>query len=259
MQIKPPLQDNKDYNYFTSICKQNNIDFRIVGGCSRDLILGKKPTDIDIAIKCRINSFIKILDKNNIKYNSFAIKYASILIKFKSCNIEVTSLRIDFEQTGRKTKIAYTSSWKKDSLRRDFTINAIYIDCYGQVYDFHNGIKHLKEQKIQFIGNAEEKIHQDYLRILRYYRFKGYFKSPVVDKFNEDLINNNFEKMTLNLNNEIITKEILKMYKMTYYRNCFFVINEKIELPWVEYIKKYWNKTGNKTNLKKCFEKIRIK
>ena len=157
MQIEPPLQDNRDYNYFVSICEQNNIDFRIVGGCSRDLILGRTPKDIDIAIKCRINFFIKILDNNNVKYNSYAIKYSSILIKFESCNIEVTSLRIDFDQSGRKTQIAFTTSWKKDSLRRDFTINAIYIDRFGKVYDFHNGIKHLTEQKIQFIGNVKEK------------------------------------------------------------------------------------------------------
>ena len=254
MQIKTPLKDNREYNYFVSICEQNNIDFRIVGGCSRDLILGRKPKDIDIAIKCRINSFIKILDKNNIKYKSFAIEYASILIKFKSCNIEVTSLRIDFDQSGRKTNIKYTSSWKKDSLRRDFTINAIYIDRFGEVYDFHKGIMHLKEQKIKFIGNVKEKIQQDYLRILRYYRFKGYFKSPLINKCIEEIINNNLEKMTLHLNNEIITKEILKMYKMNYYKNCFFMIDNGVELPWVKRIKELWNKIGYESGLKKCFE-----
>ena len=138
-------------------------------------------------------------------------------------NIEVTSLRIDFNQSGRKTKIKFTSSWYEDSLRRDFTINAIYIDSLGKVYDYHNGIKDLKEQRIQFIGEPLVKIQQDYLRILRYYRMKGYFNNPVQNSKVEEEINQNFTKMINKINKNLLLREIIKMQKMDYYKNCFFV------------------------------------
>ena len=126
------------FNFFLELCRNNSIEFRIVGGCSRDLILKRISKDIDVAVNINIEDFIKTLDFNKIKYNSHAKNYGSIIVYLENINIEVTSLRIDFNQSGRKTKIKFTSSWYEDSLRRDFAINAIYIDYFGKIYDFHN-------------------------------------------------------------------------------------------------------------------------
>ena len=256
MNILPPFQNNIDYQVFSNLCSENSIEFRIVGGCSRDLILKRSLKDIDIAVNTNIEEFIKILDLKKIKYNSYAKNYGSIIVYFENKNIEVTSLRIDFNQSGRKTKIKFTSSWYEDSLRRDFTINAIYIDSLGKVYDYHNGIKDLKEQRIQFIGEPLVKIQQDYLRILRYYRMKGYFNNPVQNSKVEEEIIQNFTKMINKINKNLLLREIIKMQKMDYYKNCFFVKETNKILPWVEYLINHWEKINYKTGIQKCFETL---
>ena len=256
MNILPPFHNNLDYQMFSDLCLENSIEFRIVGGCSRNLILKRNSKDIDIAVNINIEDFIKILDFKKIKYNPHAKNYGSIIVYLENRNIEVTSLRIDFNQSGRKTKIKFTSSWYEDSLRRDFTINAIYIDYFGKVYDFHNGIKDLKEQRIQFIGEPLEKIQQDYLRILRYYRMKGYFKNPVQNSKVEEEINQYLKKMTAEINKELLLREIIKMQKMDYYKNCFFVNGTNTKLPWVEYLINYWEKINYKIGIQKCFKPL---
>ena len=253
MNILPPFKNNPDFQMFLNLCLENSIEFRIVGGCSRDLILKRISKDIDVAVNINIEDFIKILDFNKIKYNAYAKNYGSLLLYLDNENIEVTSLRLDFNQSGRKTKIKFTSNWFEDSLRRDFTINAIYIDYFGKVYDFHNGIKDLKEQRIKFIGEPLEKIQQDYLRILRYYRMKGYFKNPVQNSKVEEKINQYLKKMTTEINKDLLLREIIKMQKMNYYKNCFFVNGTNTKLPWVEYLINYWEKINYKVGIQKCF------
>jgi len=256
MNILPPFQNSHDFQFFSGLCKENSIEFRIVGGCSRDLILKRNSKDIDAAVNINIEDFIKILDLKQIKYNSHAKNYGSIIVYLENRNIEVTSLRIDFNQSGRKTKIKFTSSWYEDSLRRDFTINAIYVDYLGKVYDFHNGIEDLKKQRIKFIGEPIEKIQQDYLRILRYYRMRGYFNNPVKNSKIEEAINQNLKKMTTKINKDLLLREIIKMQKMDYYKNCFFVNGTNIKLPWVEYIISHWENINYKIGIQKVFETL---
>ena len=257
MNILPPFQNSHDFQFFLELCRNNSIEFRIVGGCSRDLILKRISKDIDVAVNINIEDFIKTLDFNKIKYNSHAKNYGSIIVYLENINIEVTSLRIDFNQSGRKTKIKFTSSWYEDSLRRDFAINAIYIDYFGKIYDFHNGIKDLKEKRIKFIGEPIEKIQQDYLRILRYYRMKGYFNNPVQNTKVEKVINQYLKKMTSKINKDFLLREIIKMQKMDYYKNCFFVNGTNIKLPWVKYLISHWENTGYEIGVKNILKVLK--
>ena len=154
---------------------------QFVGGCVRKAIEGKITADIDLATVYKPEEVKKILLKNNYKVLDLAIKYGSITTYSKNYRYEITSLRKDIKPDGRHTKIQLTSDWLEDSLRRDFTINAIYCDKFGKIYDPVNGVEDLKNKKINFIGSPELRIKEDYLRILRFIRFSLEYNSNIKD------------------------------------------------------------------------------
>lgn len=146
-------------------------DIRLVGGCVRDLLLKKSLNDFDFATKFLPEKTLKILEKNNIKAIPTGLKYGTITAVINGKNFEITTLRRDENQRGRATDVVFTDDYKCDAMRRDFTINAIYIDRAGKIYDYFDGIKDLKARKVRFIGEASMRIKEDFLRILRFFRF----------------------------------------------------------------------------------------
>ncbi|NKA00542.1 MAG: CCA tRNA nucleotidyltransferase [Proteobacteria bacterium] len=206
---------------------------QFVGGCVRKAIEGKLTTDIDLATVYKPEKIKKILLKNNYKVLDSAIKYGSITTFSKNYKYEITSLRKDIKPDGRHTKIQLTNNWIEDSLRRDFTINAIYCDKFGKIFDPLSGINDLKNKKINFIGSADLRIKEDYLRILRYIRFsleynsnnKNYFKKILnrvykikfFDRLNKVEILN--KKLRLNLNYLQILSILLVGYNK---KNIYF-------------------------------------
>ena len=109
--------------------------------------------------------------------NESGIKHGTITALIDNCKFEITSLREDVSSDGRHAEVNYTKDWKKDAERRDFTINSIYSDYDGNIFDPYNGIEDIKKGIINFIGNPNKRIQEDYLRILRYVRFfLGYSK-----------------------------------------------------------------------------------
>ncbi|MDC0074195.1 CCA tRNA nucleotidyltransferase [Alphaproteobacteria bacterium] len=159
--------------------KHDNVKF--VGGCVRDIfsssILSKGKMDIDFATVHEPKKVIQLLSKNKIEYKTSGIKYGTITIKSKNFNIQITTLRKDVKTDGRYAIVEYTTDWDLDAKRRDFTFNAIYLDIDGTVYDPFNGINDLEDGIVRFIGNPDIRIQEDYLRILRYFRFLGIYSN----------------------------------------------------------------------------------
>ena len=147
----------------------NNI--RLVGGCVRDLIINKQVNDIDFAVDCVPENTIKILSDHKIKYLLHGMKHGTVTAIINKTTYEITTLRRDVITDGRHAEVAWTNNWQEDASRRDFTINAMYIDDNGYLYDYFNGINHLRDGKIIFVGDPVLRIQEDYLRILRFFRF----------------------------------------------------------------------------------------
>ena len=162
MKIFSPLNEKED-------------TARFVGGCVRDSIIGLKTNDIDIATKLKPEDVVKILGSESIKVVPTGIDHGTVSVFSKDFNFEITTLRSDISTDGRHAEVIFSDSWEEDSLRRDFTINSIYLKQNGELYDPHNGVQNLKDKKIIFIGNPDERINEDYLRILRFFRFNAFY------------------------------------------------------------------------------------
>ena len=157
---------------FRAISKYSkNSEIRYVGGCVRKVLNKEKTDDIDLAVNLEPKTVCNILKKENIKYFESGIDHGTITAKIGNQKFEITSLRRDLIPDGRHSKVEFCESWYEDASRRDFTINSIYSDINGNLYDPFNGRQDLKNQSIKFIGDPEKRIKEDYLRILRYVRF----------------------------------------------------------------------------------------
>ena len=156
----------------------NEVELRFVGGCVRKLIIDEKVDDIDLSINLKPEDVIKVLKKNNINFYETGIDHGTITAVINKKNFEITSLRKDVNTDGRHAEVQFTENWLEDASRRDFTINAIYSDIDGNLFDPFNGKKDLYDGTIKFIGDPSTRIREDYLRILRYLRFfLGYSKN----------------------------------------------------------------------------------
>ena len=156
-------------NIFTS----EGYNFRLVGGVVRDLLLGKAPKDIDIATECTPENMMRILKSNGVHYYLTGLQHGTITAHINKVDYEITTLRIDRITDGRHAVVDFTTDWRQDALRRDLTINAMSVSLEGELYDYFDGQKHLAEKKVIFVGDAQMRIKEDYLRILRYFRFYG--------------------------------------------------------------------------------------
>ena len=154
-------------------------EIRYVGGCIRKIINKEKVDDIDLATNLEPKKVCDALKKNNIKYFESGIEHGTVTAIEDGYRFEITSLRKDILTDGRHAKVEFSSDWKADALRRDFTINAIYSDKDGNLFDPFNGKNDLEQGIVTFIGEASQRIQEDYLRILRYLRFfSNYSKQP---------------------------------------------------------------------------------
>ena len=167
------LKNNKGVNkIFGAINNYNETsEIRYVGGCVRKILNDEKTDDIDLATNLTPDQVRQCLDKNQIKFFETGIEHGTITAVIDDQNFEITTLRKDVKTDGRHAVVEYTTNWKEDSLRRDFSINSIYSDLDGNLYDPNSGHKDLNVGIIKFIGDPETRIKEDYLRIIRYLRF----------------------------------------------------------------------------------------
>ena len=146
-------------------------EIRYVGGCVRKILNNEKIDDIDLATNLKPNEVKECLQNNNIDFFETGIEHGTITARLDEKNFEITSLRKDILTDGRHAKVEFTNEWTEDALRRDFTINSIYADKEGNLFDPNDGVKDLERGKVEFIGDPEQRVKEDYLRILRYIRF----------------------------------------------------------------------------------------
>lgn len=144
---------------------------RLVGGAVRDYLLGRKPTDFDFATSLKPQQIIEICQKNHLAYKDYAVSYGTVSVIVKKKAYEITTLRTDVRCLGRHAEVAFSESYREDALRRDLTINAMYMDMRGAIFDYVGGFEDLQDRKLCFIGQARQRIEEDYLRLLRLFRF----------------------------------------------------------------------------------------
>ena len=168
---------HKIFKAINSFSSESEI--RYVGGCIRKIINKEKVDDIDLATNLEPNQVCEALGKNNIKYYETGVKHGTITAVIEKYKFEITTLREDISTDGRHAKVQFSKNWKEDASRRDFTINSIYSDGDGNLFDPYDGKKDLENGSVNFIGDTDKRIKEDYLRILRYLRFfVNYSKNP---------------------------------------------------------------------------------
>ncbi|WP_336057003.1 CCA tRNA nucleotidyltransferase [Nitratireductor sp. CH_MIT9313-5] len=148
---------------------------RIAGGAVRNALMGQDVTDIDIATTTIPNETIRRAEAAGFKAIPTGYEHGTVTVVSDGKPFEVTTLRADVETNGRHAVVAFGRDWQADANRRDFTINALYADAKGKVYDLVGGLKDLEDRNLRFIGEAEERIREDYLRILRFFRFFAWY------------------------------------------------------------------------------------
>ncbi len=170
--IKKITQETSAHKVFEAINNFNETsEVRYVGGCIRKIIKKEEVDDIDLATNLIPTEVCNALKKNNINFYETGIDHGTITAIIGDQKYEITTLRKDVSTDGRHAKVEFSLDWRDDSNRRDFSINAIYSDKDGNLFDPHNGKKDLESGTVKFIGDPEERIQEDYLRILRYLRF----------------------------------------------------------------------------------------
>ena len=248
------LIDKEHIKILFSIFKNQNAEIRLVGGSIRDLLMNREIADIDSATDLEPNEVLQLLKEHKIEYDDYAIRYGSIIAYPNNKKIQITSLREDINQLGRHTSVLFTKDWKKDASRRDFTFNALYLGEDSKLYDYYNGQEDLQAKVIKFIGEIEDRIKEDYLRIYRYFRFLGLFDLPLIDKKTQSIVEKYIHESLAVLTNDVIRQEVLKMFNMPFPLNCFY--RSQVKFKWVEILKEHFIKTNYELGLKKCLNKI---
>ena len=186
---------------------------RFVGGCVRKALCGENVDDIDLATSLEPDEVKKILNEEDIKVIDTGISHGTVTAILNKKRFEITTLRKDISTDGRHANVEFTSNWKQDALRRDFTINAIYVDIEGRIFDPLNGISDFQNGKIKFIGFPEQRIQEDYLRILRYFRFFMQYSKTSHDQDVIHSIKKNINGLN-KISNERILDELKKILNL---------------------------------------------
>ncbi|MFY9589307.1 CCA tRNA nucleotidyltransferase [Rickettsia endosymbiont of Halotydeus destructor] len=182
--IKKFLQiSSKGYKKILTELRREGGQARLIGGCVRDALLNKDSYDIDIATTLLPDEVIKVLSKADIKVIPTGIKFGTVTAILNKEKFEITTLRKDIDCNGRHAKVLFTDNFAVDAARRDFTINALsYCPFENKIYDYFKGLEDLKLKKLVFIGQASQRIKEDYLRILRFFRFSSYYADHLNDE-----------------------------------------------------------------------------
>ncbi|HZT88865.1 MAG TPA: CCA tRNA nucleotidyltransferase [Stellaceae bacterium] len=176
--IEPPWLKERATQRLLAAFAASGIEARFVGGAVRDALLpqeGATNGDIDVASPARPEQVTEALERAGIKVVPTGVAHGTVTAVVPPRTFEITTLRRDVETYGRHAKVAFDADWAADAARRDFTINAIFLDPAGTVHDPVGGVADLSARRVRFVGNAAQRISEDVLRLLRYYRFEARF------------------------------------------------------------------------------------
>ena len=223
-----PFYKNRELKFIFNLLHQGfpkeKVVARFVGGCVRKYLSGEKIDDIDVATILTVDEIKDRLSKTNLKVIDTGLEHGTITVISKKFKLEITTLRKDIKTDGRHAIIKYTDDWQLDSERRDFTINAIYLDINGKIFDPQMGTTDLKNKNVKFIGDPQKRIEEDYLRIIRFIRFKIMYDLRV-EKTTIDAIKQNLDGI------KQISKErvLIELYKILELKG-FLNISESSDL-----------------------------
>ena len=222
-----PFYRSKDIKKLFYILEKNKKTHSevamFVGGCVRKHLNNENIDDIDIACIYTPEEIKEKFKNSEFKIVDTGIEHGSITIIINLSKFEVTTLRQDIKTDGRHAEVFFTSDWQQDSERRDFTINSIYMDKKGKIYDPQNGRKDLEEKKIKFIGNPTLRIEEDYLRIIRFIRFSIHYDCIQSDPQIIEAIKFNLNGIK-NLSKERILSELYKIFRL---KNINIILENK--------------------------------
>ena len=208
-----PFYKNKDLKFIFKKLQdgipENRVVARFVGGCVRKYLSNEKIDDIDIATILTTDQIKEKLKDTNFKIIDTGVKHGTVTIVSENHKLELTTLRKDIKTDGRHAEVEFTDDWKQDSERRDFTINAIYLDINGKIFDPQMGTTDLKNKNIKFIGDPQKRIEEDYLRIIRFIRFKIMYDN-IIEPSTSDIIKQNLDGVK-KISKERILMELTKI------------------------------------------------
>ena len=203
-----------------------------VGGCVRDALYGIQSADYDVATPLKPDAVMAALKRADIKVFPTGIDHGTVTALCGAYSFEITTLRKDVATDGRHAVVEFSTDWQEDANRRDFTLNSLLMDLDGHIYDpTGEGVKDLEAVKITFIGDARARIKEDYLRILRYFRFTSRYNTPL-----DSEILAIFAEESAGLSHvspERITDEILKILKSTAPQAAIEQLRQLPPLAWL--------------------------
>ncbi|MFK5978355.1 MAG: CCA tRNA nucleotidyltransferase [Rhizobiaceae bacterium] len=167
--------DNDQLQLVLLILSKDGEEARVNGGAVRNAILGEPISDVDISTTLLPEDVIERLEAKGMKVIPTGIEHGTVTVLVEGHHFEVTTLREDIETNGRQAVVEFGRDWKLDAMRRDMTMNALYCDIDGKVYDPLGGYEDLIARRVVFIGDADDRIREDYLRILRFFRFFAWY------------------------------------------------------------------------------------
>ncbi len=230
----PFYKDTNTKKVLSLLNKSNINETKFVGGCVRNYLTNNKINDIDLATTLTPSEVIERLKNSNIEIKKTGFEHGTLTLIFKDKKFEITTLREDVSTDGRHAKVQFTKDWAKDSNRRDFTINAIYLDKNGKVYDPHLGLNDLKNNKVKFIGSPDKRIKEDFLRILRFLRFSVKYRSFEINQETEKAIKLNLDGI-VSLTKERVYSELEKIINLQnlydLFKNNFLLTIFKLIFP----------------------------
>tara|TARA_Y100000591_G_scaffold322691_1_gene339409 strand:+ start:523 stop:1785 length:1263 start_codon:yes stop_codon:yes gene_type:complete len=200
------------------------ITARFVGGCVRKYLTNDKIEDIDIATTLNTDEIRDKFKDTYFKVIDTGIKHGTVTLVHEKLKLEITTLRKDIETDGRHAKVEYINDWQIDSERRDFTINAIYLSKNGKIFDPQSGVNDLKNKNVKFIGDPQKRIEEDYLRIIRFIRFKIMYDYKI-EQTTSKAIKQNLDGI------KKISKEriLVELFKILDLKNFYF-LNQSVNL-----------------------------
>jgi poly(A) polymerase len=154
---------------------------RVAGGAVRNALLGLPVADIDLATTLLPEQVTSVAKDAGFGVHPTGIEHGTVTVTLRGAAFEVTTLRKDMETDGRHAVVSFTNDWQVDAARRDFTINAMYCDATGKIYDFTRGYADIRKRKVKFVGVASDRITEDCLRILRFFRFHAWYGKSLPD------------------------------------------------------------------------------
>jgi tRNA nucleotidyltransferase (CCA-adding enzyme) len=182
IDLKKKIEITDELSKLANIFNRGGHEIRIVGGAVRDLALDKTPKDIDLATDATPDEMQQMFDSAGVRHIPTGIEHGTITAVINGEEFEVTTLRADVETDGRRAEVEFVRSWEEDAKRRDLTYNAMSMDFEGNLYDYHGGMDDLQDKVTRFVGDPSERIKEDYLRTLRYFRFQGRLDTPTFDR-----------------------------------------------------------------------------